>query len=139
MSLGLRYRAAPSLGRVPYLAGTCRYDLRSVGMRNIEQRIAAELRAELARQGRSRHWLAAQTGRPVTTVARWLRGSTSPGLADLDAVCEALGLTIPDLFIAVERNGGYVRALAAQKVATTAAAGGDTHRYSGPWSNCAVA
>lgn len=98
-------------------------------MENIEQRIAAELRAELARQGRSRHWLADETRRPVTTVARWLRGSTSPGLGDLDAICEALGMTIPDLFAAVERNGGYARALANRGAANAASSGGDTHQF----------
>lgn len=75
--------------------------------RYLEQRIAAELRAELARQGRSRHWLADQIGKPVTTVARWLRGATSPGLNDLDASCQALDMTIANLLSAVERNGGY--------------------------------
>lgn len=75
--------------------------------RYLEPRIAAELRAELARQGRSRHWLAEQVGKPVTTVARWLRGPQSPGLNDLDAICQALGMTIPDLLGAVIRNGGY--------------------------------
>lgn len=75
--------------------------------RYLEQRIAAELRAELARQGRSRHWLADQIGKPVTTVARWLRGASSPGLNDLDAICQALGMTIASLLSAVERNGGY--------------------------------
>ena len=77
--------------------------------RYLEQRIAAELRAELARQGRSRHWLADQIGKPVTTVARWLRGPQSPGLNDLDAICQALGMGIADLLSAVERNGGYGR------------------------------
>ena len=75
----------------------------------LEQRIAAELRAELARQGRSRHWLAEQIGKPVTTVARWLRGPQSPGLNDLDAICQALGMSIADLLSAVERNGSYSR------------------------------
>jgi transcriptional regulator with XRE-family HTH domain len=75
--------------------------------RHLEQRIAAELRAELARQGRSRHWLAEQIGKPVTTVARWLRGPQSPGFNDLDAMCQALGIGIADLLAAVERNGGY--------------------------------
>lgn len=74
----------------------------------LEPRIAAELRAELARQGHSRHWLAEQIGKPVTTVARWLRGPQSPGLNDLDAICRALGMGIGDLLSAVERNGGYV-------------------------------
>lgn len=77
---------------------------------HLEQRIAAELRAELARQGQSRHWLAEQSGIPVTTIARWLRGPQSPGLNDLDAMCRALGITIADLLSAVERNGPPVPA-----------------------------
>lgn len=76
---------------------------------HLEQRIAAELRAELARQGHSRHWLADQTGLPVTTVARWLRGASSPRLNELDAICQAFGMTIADLLLAVEKNGAYQR------------------------------
>lgn len=106
--------------------------------RYLEQRIAAELRAELARQGRSRHWLADQIGKPVTTVARWLRGPQSPGLNDLDAMCQALGMTIPDLLHAVERNGGYEfvpipaaarSALAGRGADNSRETFRDTHRY----------
>jgi transcriptional regulator with XRE-family HTH domain len=74
---------------------------------NLEQRIAAELRAELSRQRRSATWLAKQIGRPTTTVARWLRGETSPTLNELDAMCMVLGKSVADLLAAVERNGGY--------------------------------
>lgn len=108
--------------------------------RYLEPRIAAELRAELARQGRSRHWLAEQIGKPVTTVARWLRGPQSPGLNDLDAICQALGMTIADLLSAVQRNGGYeVVPIPAARTRSHASAGGvpdngresvrDTHGY----------
>lgn len=105
----------------------------------LEQRIAAELRAELARQGHSRHWLAERIGKPVTTVARWLRGPQSPGLNDLDAICQALGMNIPDLLGAVERNGGYElmplarreRSAAGQRQgATNDVSGDDSLRYS---------
>lgn len=112
--------------------------------RYLEPRIAAELRAELARQGRSRHWLAEQIGKPVTTVARWLRGPQSPGLNDLDAICQALNMTIADLLAAVQRNGGYevVPIPAGRTRAGSAgvdggadnrrAAGRDTHRSAAP-------
>lgn len=71
------------------------------------QRIAAELRAELGRQNRSRRWLADQVGAPHNTVARWIGGETAPSLDALDAMCRALGLSVADLLMAVERNGGY--------------------------------
>ena len=71
------------------------------------QRIAAELRAELGRQDRSRRWLAEQVGAPHNTVARWVGGDTPPPLDALDAMCRALGLSVADLLSAVERNGGY--------------------------------
>ncbi|MDP5182134.1 helix-turn-helix transcriptional regulator [Blastococcus sp. BMG 814] len=74
---------------------------------SLEQRVAQEIRAELARQDRTRRWLAQVIGQPETTVARWLRGPQSPGLNELDAMCRALGVSIVDLLAAVERNGGY--------------------------------
>lgn len=74
---------------------------------DLEQRIAAELRAELSRQRRSATWLAKQISRSTTTVARWLRGETSPTLNELDAMCMVLGKSVADLLAAVERNGGY--------------------------------
>jgi transcriptional regulator with XRE-family HTH domain len=74
---------------------------------DLEQRIAAELRAELSRQRHSKTWLAKQIGRPTSTVARWLRGETSPTLNELDSICMALGMSVADLLAAVERNGGY--------------------------------
>lgn len=71
------------------------------------QRIAAELRAELARQRHSGRWLAQQIGAPQNTVNRWLGGETAPNLDALDAMCRALGYNVADLLTAVERNGGY--------------------------------
>jgi transcriptional regulator with XRE-family HTH domain len=117
----------------------------------LEQRIAAELRAELARQGHSRHWLAEQIGKPVTTVARWLRGPQSPGLNDLDAMCQALDMSIADLLVAVEKNGGYGRvplpagrgAAAAgggsRKVDNRRDAGRDTHQNVSAFAELAAA
>lgn len=85
--------------------------------RTLEARVAEELRAELARQGRSRRWLAAQVELPATTVARWLRGDTAPTLDELDAMCRALDLTVGRVLVTVQRTGGY----AARPVAALAA------------------
>jgi transcriptional regulator with XRE-family HTH domain len=68
----------------------------------IGQRIATELRAELARQNRSRRWLAEQIGQPHNTVNRWLMGESSPGVDNVDAMCRALGFTVADLIVAVQ-------------------------------------
>lgn len=75
--------------------------------RTLGYRIAEELRAELARQQRSRRWLATQTGIAHVTVARYVKGASAASVDDLDAMCRALGLSIPDLLVRVERNGGY--------------------------------
>lgn len=74
----------------------------------LEERCAQELKAELARQNRSRRWLAAQVELPQTTVARWVRGDSAPTLDELDAMCRALGLTVGGLLVRVQRTGGYV-------------------------------
>lgn len=71
------------------------------------QRIAAELRAEMARQKMSGRALADAIGANHATVARWINGDTDPGLDGLEPMCRALGLSIADLLAAVERNGGY--------------------------------
>lgn len=71
---------------------------------SLEARVAAELRAELARQGRSRRWLAEQTGQPLTTVARWVKGTTAPGLDELELMAEALGTTVVALLREAGRN-----------------------------------
>jgi len=69
--------------------------------------MAAEIRAEMARQGRSRRWLAAEIGESHVTVGRWITGKTPMSLDVLDAMCRALGMGVADLLRAVERNGGY--------------------------------
>lgn len=66
------------------------------------QRIAAELRAELARQKHSGRWMAEQINAPHQTVARWLAGETSPGADNMDAMCRALGFQLADLVVAVQ-------------------------------------
>src|SRR5881409_2858397 len=68
----------------------------------IGQRVAMELRAELARQNRSRRWMAEQLHIPHATVNRWLMGETSPGVDNVDAMCRALGFTVADLIVAIQ-------------------------------------
>jgi transcriptional regulator with XRE-family HTH domain len=71
------------------------------------QRIAAELRAEMARQKMSGRALAEAIGANHATVARWINGDTDPGLDGLEPMCRALSLSVADLIAAVMRNGGY--------------------------------
>lgn len=77
--------------------------------RSLGQRMAAEIRAEMARQDRSIRGLAEQIGESHVTVGRWIKGRSPLKLDELDSVCGALGLTIADLLAAVDRNGGYSR------------------------------
>jgi transcriptional regulator with XRE-family HTH domain len=58
--------------------------------------IAAELRAELARQNRSRRWLAEQVGHSHVTVSRWLNDGHMPVSALLQ-LCSALGISAANL------------------------------------------
>lgn len=97
------------------------------------QKIAAELRAELGRQRHSGRWLAQQIGAPQNTVNRWLGGETAPNLDALDAMCRALGLSVGDLLVSVEREGGYEPALTLPRRSRSApdnsrGTGRDTHR-----------
>lgn len=75
------------------------------------QQLAAEIRAELARQNKSRRWLAEQIDQPHATVARWISGQSSPGVDYMDDMCRALGFTVTDLLAAVQRkeHGGPER------------------------------
>lgn len=97
------------------------------------QRIAAELRAELGRQSHSRRWLADQIGAPHNTVARWVGGETPPPLDALDAMCRALGMSVADLLLSVERNGGYEPVTSVPRRGRVpdnrSDVGRDTHRY----------
>lgn len=70
----------------------------------LAQRIAAELRAELGRQHMSRRTLAEKIGQSHVTVSRWVNGDGPMSLDALDAICEALHITVADLLAAVERT-----------------------------------
>jgi DNA-binding Xre family transcriptional regulator len=61
------------------------------------QRIAAEIRAELGRQHLSKRWLAEQIGQPHVTVTRWVNGDGPLSLDWMDAICEALGVSVVDV------------------------------------------
>jgi len=105
----------------------------------LAQRIAAEIRAELGRQNHSRRWLAAQIGENHVTVNRWVNGDGPVGVDSLDAICRALGITVADLLVAVERTNTTPaprvptkrlgRAITAD-VDTGSETSRDNHRYS---------
>lgn len=59
--------------------------------------VAAEVRAELGRQGRNRSWLAEQLDVSDMWVSRRLRGQTRFTEDDLRRVAEALGVSAADL------------------------------------------
>lgn len=63
----------------------------------LAQSIAAEIRAELGRQQKSRRWLAEQIGQSHVTVTRWVNGDGPVSLDSLDAMCRALGISVADL------------------------------------------
>lgn len=52
--------------------------------------VASELRAEAAKQRISGRVLAHHVNRPVTTVSRWLNGTTPLSLDDMHLLCESL-------------------------------------------------
>jgi hypothetical protein len=79
---------------------------------DLDVAIAAELRAELGRQMRSKRSMAAALALPPSTVNRWLNGTTPFSISELDAMCRVLDVTIPDLLARVEPDshtptGGY--------------------------------
>jgi transcriptional regulator with XRE-family HTH domain len=80
----------------------------------LAQRIAAEIRAELGRQNHSRRWLAEQIHQSHVTVSRWVNGDGPMSFDALDAICEALGMTVADLLAATDN---------------TKASGRDTHEH----------
>lgn len=81
----------------------------------LAQRVAAEIRAELGRQNHSRRWLAEQIGQSHVTVSRWVNGDGPMSFDSLDAICEALGVSVADIL---------------RRADTTTAPGGNSHRYS---------
>lgn len=103
--------------------------------RRLGQRMAAEFRAEMARQGRSRRWLAEQIGESHVTVGRWIKAETPMSVDVVDAICHALNLSISDLIAAVERNGGYEPALVSPRRASSPTPGSPKRSirgYAGP-------
>jgi transcriptional regulator with XRE-family HTH domain len=67
--------------------------------------VAAEIRAEMARQMISGRELARRVQKPETTIARWLRGKTQMSLDDVEMLAKALGVDPVDLIIhAVHRQ-----------------------------------
>jgi transcriptional regulator with XRE-family HTH domain len=59
--------------------------------------LAAEMRAEMARQQMTGREIATLTGYPHASVARWLRGETPMTLDAMDAFAHALNVPLSDL------------------------------------------
>lgn len=76
--------------------------------------VAAEVRAEMARNNVTAAALAMRVGRPKQTVHRWTSGETALSLDDLEMVCDALGLALPDVVSAAVRRRHVPRVDAAQ-------------------------
>ena len=70
----------------------------------LNTRVAAEIRAEMARQRISGRRVAERIGKPFTTVARWLRTGEGWDLDELDAITAVLGISIPDLIDRAQSN-----------------------------------
>jgi transcriptional regulator with XRE-family HTH domain len=68
----------------------------------VSARVAAEMRAEKARQQLSGQDLARIVDLPATSVARWLRGETKMSLDEASVLAEALGLTLAELLVRAE-------------------------------------
>lgn len=75
--------------------------------RSLRTRLAEELRAEMARQGKSHRDMARSIGRPHNTVSHWLNGESAIDPDVLESMCNALGMETPDLYAAARRNGGW--------------------------------
>lgn len=61
------------------------------------ERLAAEVRAEAARQRISTRGLAEKMSEPPSTVARKMRAETAMTLDEIEAFAKALGVTVVDL------------------------------------------
>lgn len=68
-----------------------------LAMSSYSQVIAAEIRAEMARQSVTQVRLGTLIGKPQTTVSRWVSGAKPLDVDDLDLIAKALGLTVVDL------------------------------------------
>lgn len=59
-----------------------------------EATVAAEVRANLARRGKSKVWLAQLLGMSPATLHRRLNGTSSFSLAELTAIADGLGIPV---------------------------------------------
>lgn len=66
-------------------------------MEHINSRIAQRIAYELTNQDRSRRWLSENTGIPLTTLTRKLRGLRPFNVVELYEVSSALHLDLADL------------------------------------------
>ena len=71
---------------------------------HLYQGFAAEVRAELARQGRTPYWLSENTDITYQTLARRLRGSSRFSLTEVAQIASALNLSVTELMIRAERT-----------------------------------
>jgi transcriptional regulator with XRE-family HTH domain len=70
------------------------------------QSIAAEIRAELGRQHLTKRGLADMLGEPHVTVTRWVNGDGPMSFDSMDAICEALGVSVVDILRRAEESKG---------------------------------
>jgi transcriptional regulator with XRE-family HTH domain len=60
-------------------------------------RVAAEIRAEMARRRITQMDVAREIGKPQTTVSRWISGTTKLDLEQLELLAQALHVSVPEL------------------------------------------
>lgn len=70
---------------------------------NLNQGFAAEVRAELARQGKTPTWLAEQTDININTLHRRLKGGSRFSLTEVGQIARALNLSAAELMKRAER------------------------------------
>ena len=73
-----------------------------------KQFIAFNVRATLARRGRSRYWLAKQTGEWQGTIANVCLARNMPGSGLLARIADALGVTTDDLLRPIPKSEAAV-------------------------------
>lgn len=71
---------------------------------NLNQGFAAEVRAELARQGKSTYWLAEHTDITPQTLYRRLQGVGRFSLTEVGQIARALNLSAAELMMRAERT-----------------------------------
>lgn len=59
--------------------------------------VAGEVRANLARRGKTKVWLAEQLGMSTATLQRRLAGRSSFSLAEISTIAESLDIPVSDL------------------------------------------